>query len=367
MDLLLGLSTKNIFKLLKQNHFEVEAKYFPRLLVMLISSSINSYQNIFERKYLKRNINEINGSNIEDPVFIIGHWRSGTTFLHNLIINDEQFASPNIFEISNPTNFLYREDKYLKKFENFGERKRPMDNIKITQTSPGEDEFAISAHSLISPLFSWVFPQNANKYKQYLTLENSSAEEIKEWEASFIYFLKKLNFRYRKKLLLKSPTHTGKISNIIKLFPNAKFIHIYRDHEAVFKSTFNLYKKMIGLTCLHGSNEQEIEKIIIDYYKELYNKYLSDRKLIKEGNIVDVTYSDLVKDNLQTIKHIYNHLNLNFSDNFENNLINYINSQKNYKPNILPQIDTKLKNRLDLEWGNIKEKIEGLYKYYSVT
>ena len=35
----------------------------------------------------------------EPPIFIIGHWRSGTTYLHELMVCDERFAYPDVLRM----------------------------------------------------------------------------------------------------------------------------------------------------------------------------------------------------------------------------------------------------------------------------
>ncbi|WP_427846519.1 sulfotransferase [Aromatoleum aromaticum] len=39
---------------------------------------------------------------IKPPIFVLGHWRSGTTHLHNLLSLDPQFAYPNFYQVTNP-------------------------------------------------------------------------------------------------------------------------------------------------------------------------------------------------------------------------------------------------------------------------
>jgi hypothetical protein len=36
------------------------------------------------------------GVRVKQPLFILGHWRSGTTHLHNLLATDEPFAYPSL-------------------------------------------------------------------------------------------------------------------------------------------------------------------------------------------------------------------------------------------------------------------------------
>ena len=40
------------------------------------------------------------------PVFIIGHWRSGTTYLHQLMVMDKRFAYPNTYDCMAPSHTL---------------------------------------------------------------------------------------------------------------------------------------------------------------------------------------------------------------------------------------------------------------------
>ncbi len=357
MDLLLGLSTKNYLKLCKENNYSIEAKYIPRFFLGFVKSVMNTRFNNKETKEIK-GIYE--NSKIDDPIFIIGHWRSGTTFLHNLLINDPQFAYPNIFEIMNPGSFLHREDKELEQLKNMESRKRPMDNIEINIDSPGEDEFAISALSLISPLFAWVFPKKSEKFNKYLTLENCSVEEVKIWKDSFTLFLKKLSFRYNKKLLLKSPTHLGKIANILNLFPNAKFIHIYRDQEKVFQSTKKLLNEIVPKTCFQSLENEKIDNSILTNYKALYDSYFKNRDKIKKGNLVEINYSDLVGDKINSIKKIYSELDINYSDQFHSALSKYVDSQKNYVTNKYVPLDEDtsklLKSEIGYIWENLMNK-----------
>ena len=54
---------------------------------------------------------DIAKTEMPDPVFILGHWRSGTTLLHGLMAQDDQFAYPRIYQVSNPHSFLQPADR----------------------------------------------------------------------------------------------------------------------------------------------------------------------------------------------------------------------------------------------------------------
>ena len=46
---------------------------------------------------------------VDDPVFVIGHWRSGTTLLHELLTLDDQFRAPTTFQTFCPLVSLFAE------------------------------------------------------------------------------------------------------------------------------------------------------------------------------------------------------------------------------------------------------------------
>src|SRR5262245_40534931 len=64
----------------------------------------------------------------EAPLFIIGHWRTGTTFLHELLILDERHTYPNYYECLEPNHFLLTEGFMTRWMGFLMPRCRPMDN-----------------------------------------------------------------------------------------------------------------------------------------------------------------------------------------------------------------------------------------------
>jgi len=124
-----------------------------------------------------------------DPIFILGHWRSGTTMLHNYLCRDSQFAYPNLFQVYNPHTFLYLLPKLEEKFKNHKAETRPMDNVQVRFDSPAEDEFALVISSLCSPLLGWVFPRRRGNFDRFLYSEMLSVKNCKSGK-KFYFFIK---------------------------------------------------------------------------------------------------------------------------------------------------------------------------------
>ena len=84
---LFGISTKKWLQLLDENA-GVDAPYFARGVFITLASIVTTPARfLFKIKYHKKISNTIIKN---PPVIIIGHWRSGTTYLHELISQDPQ-------------------------------------------------------------------------------------------------------------------------------------------------------------------------------------------------------------------------------------------------------------------------------------
>jgi hypothetical protein len=141
---------------------------------------------------------------------------------------------------------LSREKVALKRHEKPVPVKRAMDNVKVTIFSPGEDEFALSSMTQLSPLISWSFPKRASYYDRYLTFCSVPEDIVDKWKSAVMFYYQKLTYRYDRTLIFKSPAHTGRIRLLLDLFPDAQFIHISRNPYTVFQSTRKLYKTAVA-------------------------------------------------------------------------------------------------------------------------
>src|SRR5688572_4545420 len=79
--ILAGVTFGDWLKLLWHNRFRVSLDRLPRASSITFYSFQNSFVRWIERWRFSRCLQDVQ---VQPPVFIIGHWRSGTTHLHNL-------------------------------------------------------------------------------------------------------------------------------------------------------------------------------------------------------------------------------------------------------------------------------------------
>ena len=338
-DSLVGITKENWFRLLKENHFRVSPRYAKPILFVTLASYHNSR---FQKEEEKRFGEAVRQTKFEHPpIFLIGHWRSGTTYLHNLISQDKRFAYPNLFEIQTPHSFLSRWfilEKHLERAQSF---KRSMDNMRVDLTSPQEEEFALAVMTLKSPLIGWIFPKRAEYYDRYLSFKNVSKEEIDFWKENYIYFLKKLTFKHKRQLLLKSPVNTSRIKLLLDIFPEAKFVHIHRNPYDVIRSTMKLFSTAVTSSQLQKPDSPEAGDYIIDRYRALYSDFFEQKGLIPEKHYVEVSFEDLEKNPLMVLKTIYDGLNIDDFEKIKPAFEQYLEQNKSYKKNHYKELDRK--------------------------
>ena len=211
-----------------------------------------------------------------------------------------------------------------------------MDNIKLETNLPQEEDYAIANVTPYSMVHCTAFPLNFFKYfRRYGLFNGINEREMREWKRRYLYELKKATFMSGgKRLVLKSPINTGKVKELLEMFPNAKFIHIMRNPYNVCLSTSILYKKLFPIFDLqYAATDEELDESQLTVYEEIYKKYIAEKELIPKENLVEFKYEMFIENPLETLKEIYKTLGLPGYDKASIRFAEYIESEKTYKTN----------------------------------
>lgn len=171
------------------------------------------------------------------PVFIIGHWRSGTTLLQRLLACDPLLYTPSFFECAFPRGFVTGHALFARRLAPFLPSTRAFDDAPLGVDQPFEDEFALLKLTLSSPMLEDVFPSDAARGDDGFD-GNAAAGE--RWCVAFEEFARRLTLAHGKRLLFKSPANTFRVPLLRSLFPGAKFVHIHRHPCEVAASTLRM-------------------------------------------------------------------------------------------------------------------------------
>lgn len=333
---------------LRRQRFAIAPGSSPRALVQTAVSSSNSVAALFERMRFGR---MIDATKVRDPLFILGHYRSGTTHLHNLMALDPQFAAPNFFQVLNPHTFLTNERWAAPVADRLVVRRRYQDEVALGAGVPAEDEVALATMTCLSPYLGWYFPGGLAHYDRYLTFRGIPDEDAARWGHALTMFLKKVTLRQGRPLVLKSPPHTARIRLLLGLFPDARFIHIHRHPHDVFRSTRHMIRSVQPVFRLQECPTPDGDDRIISVYTEMYDAYFEQRGLIPEGRLCEVGYEALERDPLGVVGSVYDSLGLPGFGALEPRLEAYLVSIAGYRKNRLDDLPGPLWRRIAHEWG----------------
>ncbi|MEO1618498.1 MAG: sulfotransferase [Planctomycetota bacterium] len=309
-----GMRPLTWWKLLRQGRFRVHPLRGPLFLSVTFATPVNLVLAGFERLLFFRQLRdaELHGP----PVFIVGHWRSGTTLLHELLVLDERLSSPSTFQCFAPHHFLLTEWIFRRFFSWLLPGKRPMDNMATGWDRPQEDEFALMNLGVPSPYRRLAFPQEPPVDLDYLNFEGVAESEIQTWMSTLRRFLYRVSSVTGRPLVIKSPTHTGRIAALARAFPDARFIHVTRDPRSLFPSTCRLWTSLADVQGLQRPDEEQAEgmtpakQYVIDCLRRMYDAFLRDRDSIEAGRLVELRYEDLIEDPVANLERIYKTLHL---------------------------------------------------------
>lgn len=354
---LMGCRFDVYLKLLKEN--KISPKRIPRILYIgAISLAFYPFA-LAEEVFCKLFVYPF--TKLKTPLFVLGHWRSGTTYLFELLGEDPQFVYLNPASTYTVNNYLFMR-KAIDKFQgnNIGNG-RPMDNMDYTIESPSEETFSISAMSTKSCMNMVVFPQNYRYYADYMFTNDMTMEERMEWEKNYKHILQKAVYedgRDRKvkkasdlkRLILKSPDNTARIEEILHLFPNARFVNIVRNPYKVEKSTMGMIDQCIGMMSFQDIPDREdIMDYVVDMYADVYHRYLNERSMIPEGHLIEIKYEDFVKKPYEHLEKIYKTLGIKGFAKAAPNFKKHIEGVKDYqvtKSEIEPLLKKKVNEKL---------------------
>lgn len=330
----------------------ISFRFLVRTILTLLINVINFPFRLYEKLFINKRFKAL--AIEKDPLFILGHWRSGTTHLHNLLCQDPQMGYTTTFQSVFPDTLFNKAGRFI--FEGFarilipGTRKG--DNVTLGTALPQEEEFALGDKTPISFYYYWMFPRHIKSfYDSFIRFIGVDPKAIVSWKEDYRLLIKKALANTKKeRYLSKNPPNTARVSVLLEMFPNARFIHIHRNPIEVYLSTHHFFTKMLPHLQLQSIDEQKLDDAIFQLYKDLMQDYLEQKDMIPKGNLVEISFDELEKDPLSIISSIYEDLNLPGYSKAEPEFKAYVNKMKSYKKNT-HVLTPELVEKINREWG----------------
>jgi len=255
---------------------------------------------------------------IDSPIFIVGNFRSGTTFLHHLLLRDQGATALKTWEIFFAPSITYRKVfraiiwvsrmvgspvRWLVKQFN-----KPIESYMYMHET-GIDKIEEDSHifyhlwSSYNLFALFPFPELAEKYIYY---DQQVSPEQKQ--SDFQYYREVLRrhlfLNKSKRYISKNPDFSPAVKTIQEFFPDARFINIVRDPVDMVPSTINMWA-----THWHtfGSPKEDypLKETLIEHARHWYTYPHQVLKSLPEDRYAVIDFSTFVANPKQVVEGVY--------------------------------------------------------------
>lgn len=297
------------------------------------------------------------------PLFILGYYRSGTSYLHQCLTQDDRFGYHTNFQMVLPEVMLTTEKTLLPVFEAICRLFKITDSVHRVPLSfrfPGEEDATMT--TFVDPRggqWGYFFPEMmTEQFYKYVLFENVPAPEVEAWKKSFVFLLKKISLaNLQKQLVLKSPPNTARIKFLLSLFPNAKFIFIHRNPYEVYASNKRFWQVVQKQYALKTARQDAVRSIILETYSQIMQRYLEEKEGVPPNQLTELAYDDFVQNPVESLRTAYAELQLNDFRYCENKLKTFTAQQKHFVQlkHALPEEERKL----------VSQKLEHVFRHWA--
>ncbi len=289
----------------------------------------------------------------DGPVFLVGHWRSGTTHLHNVLSQDPQFGTISFSRSAMPLDCLGKVRPARALMNLLMPKTRGMDAVAIDADSPQEEEMALAA--LGSPSFfdCFYFPRSLDEsFRRSVLMEGLAEGERQRLADHYRYLAQKMGYLHSgAPTLFKNPANTARLRFLKSVFPHAKFVHIVRDPYEVFPSMMKLWQRLLDAFALQGAGGRDFVETTLSIYERTMRRHLDERAAIGDRDYCEVRYEELAADPERCVARIYRELELPGHAAAEGAVRTYLDSLGEYQRRPPRPLGDALRERIADRWG----------------
>ncbi len=272
---------------------------------------------------------EILTGRIEQPIFILGMPRTGTSILHELLALDPACRVPMTWEVMSPW---------------------PPPETGSYQTDPriSEVDQLLAGVDKVLPGFKRMHPMGASLPQEcaaitaldFMTMIAHTSHRVPSYQAWLEQADQTPAYQGHKRQLqyfqwkcpgahwvLKTPAHLWSLDTLLDTYPDARIVQCHRDPLKVIASLTSL------ITTLRGMASDQVDPLEIgaDWTKRLAEGLqaatdVRERRGLSEDRVLDVQFRDFMQDEIGMVRRIYEHFGLEFTLTFEARLSEFLAS-----------------------------------------
>ncbi|GLK80207.1 sulfotransferase family protein [Methylopila turkensis] len=248
------------------------------------------------------------------PVLIVGFWRSGTTLLHEMLAADRRFAAPTLIDVLCPTDAPYlrkAKQRLTGAIAPLMPATRVVDNVAVTPRSPQEEEAALCHLGAPSSFAAAYFPKRRDAILAEALFFDGAPDARERWRAAHEHFMRLMVVKYPGRcILLKNPSNSTRIPDLLALYPSALFVRIDRDPAEVVPSFQRMTDVANEAFSLQGRAPPLDREAATRFHARVTAKLDADWPLVAPERRVEVLYETFAPAPLRSVDAIYRGLGL---------------------------------------------------------
>lgn len=245
---------------------------------------------------------------ITAPVFIVGLPRTGTTLLHNLLMQDPGIRAPLTWETMFPAGYpespraLRRARSKAAARLDWLHRFAPeFRRIHPVGAERPEECVALMAPGFTSALFHTLY--RVPSYQDWYESESQTLG----YETHYRMLQQLQHRRGAGRWVLKGPAHLFGLEALLRRYPDARLIQTHRDPLGAIPSIASLNTTLRNAFSNPVSPE-EIGRDCAVRWSGALDRFLRMRDTLQPERFVDVAYAELVESPISTVERLYEHL-----------------------------------------------------------
>ncbi len=252
------------------------------------------------------------------PVFVIGHWRSGTTHLTNLLSRSASFGILSPMSVGLPAEALSLARLARPLIEQYFPRNRLIDDMPLRADLPQEDELAMANLSTLSCNHGLYFPGRLQgEFDRGVFLDGVGTAELRRWRGRLTRYVAKMTRAAGgRPLLIRNPANSARIPLLRAIWPEARFVHIHRDPADVCASSVRMFATLIRELSLGPVADAEAQAagLVQAVYPRLMTALRRDSATVPPGRFVEIRYEALRQQPMREVERVHQSLGLVLSE-----------------------------------------------------
>lgn len=282
--------------------------------------------NLLRLRAEERQVPVIRDEPVKEPIFITGIPRSGTTFLHRLMAEDEMCQTPRCWQTifpypdsSRPGQPDTRSQRVEAQLTLFAVLCPEIRSVHPIYSESPQECTDITAHVFQSLRFETSY--DVPSYRQWL--RRAGHAQAYRFHKTFLQHLQ--NQGERRRWVLKCPDHVFALESLWQVYPDAWLVFVHRDPLKVIPSVARLTEVLRTPFTRRVDRDRIGRQVVEDWLRGC--SIMMDMDKIPSSaaaRTIHLNYTDIVANPLAAIQRIYQRFGLPIGDGVLTRMARYV-------------------------------------------